>query len=33
MAGLNFEGYPSLWDMLTTAITKNDADEQKLLKN
>ena len=32
MACLSFEGYPSLWDMLTTAITKAEADEQKLLR-
>ena len=34
MVGLSlYEGYPSMWDMLTTAITKNNADEQKLMKS
>lgn len=29
MGSINYEGYPSMWDLLTTAITTNDADEYK----
>jgi hypothetical protein len=29
MGALNYEGYPSMWDMLTTAITVTNADESK----
>ena len=33
MGALNYEGYPSMWDMLTTAITVSNADESKQLKS
>jgi len=29
MGALNYEGYSSMWDMLTTAITVGNADEEK----
>jgi len=33
MGAINFEGYPSMWDLLTTAITVGDADECKQLRS
>jgi hypothetical protein len=32
MGTLNYEGYPSMWDLLTTAITQETADEGKQLR-
>lgn len=33
MGALNYEGYPSMWDLLTTAIMDKDANEGKQLRS